>query len=254
MNELLPIESEDLSACMEQKINRYLEGLDKYNQSDSQKILELCQVGKFLCTFFPEYEIMEVREGPDFIISNGIRSVGLEHQSIYKEDVLKRTGFFENIALLAEQEFDSDPEMPNFLVNCYLNKDVDYGNKHKKEILATFIKVIKEYVLKDRIIENNLFERLMKMDHTQKSVEVNFGGYMVPMLSDQKLLEAIQKKEQKLPEYIKNTSLPQWLLLLIGGVGEHSYYLRRNTQLDFKTSFERIFILEDFDNRFYELK
>ena len=46
-----------LNDCLGSKINHHLTGLDKYNQSDSQKILELCQVGKFLCSYFPEYEI-----------------------------------------------------------------------------------------------------------------------------------------------------------------------------------------------------
>jgi hypothetical protein len=67
-------------------------------------------------------------------------------------------------------------------------------------------------------------------------------------------MTAIEKKENKVEKYISNTSCKQWLLLLIGGVGEHSFYVRNDLKLNFKTTFEKVFLMEDFDNRLYELK
>ncbi|TXG38355.1 hypothetical protein [Seonamhaeicola maritimus] len=255
MNTIKPsIDNDGLHKCLETKINIHLNGLNKHNQSDNQKTLELCQVGKFLCTYFPDYNIIETREQPDFIISNGSHAFGLEHQSIYKSEVLKRTGFYDNIALLVEKEFEKDSDFPNFLVSCYLRNDIEFSNKDKRRILNTFIRVIREFVLNDNFLENEIIDDIRKMNHSQKSVNVNFGGYMVPILEKEKLLEAIQKKERKIDEYIKNTEKPQWLLLLIGGVGAHSYRIRNDMNLEFETKFEKIFILEDFDNRLYELK
>lgn len=243
-----------LSNCLGSKINNYLTGLDKYNQSENQKILELCQVGKFLCTYFPEYEIAESREQPDFLITNGKKNIGLEHQSIFVDEILKRTGFFKNIALLSEREFEKDENMPNFLVNCYIREDIEFSNKDKNEFLTTFITVIKEFVFNDVFIENNLIDDIYKMPHTQKSVNINFGGYMVPELSKVRLIEAIEKKEKKVKDYILNTNSEQWLLLLIGGVGAHSYYLRQEMEINIDTNFKKKFLLEDFDNRLYEIK
>ena len=255
MNLLEPIErKEPLSDCLGIKINHLLDGLDRFNQSDNQKILELCQVGKFLCTYFPKFNIAESREQPDFIITNGIIKIGLEHQSIFVDEILKRTGFFNNIALLAERELEKETDMPDFLVNCYIRKDVVFTNKDKNDILNTFVNVIKEFVLNDIIIQNNLFDDIMKMPHSQKNINVNFGAYMVPVLTKEKLLEAINKKEAKVNNYIKNTNYKQWLLLLIGGVGEHSLYVRNELKLKFDTTFEKVFLLEDFDNRLYQLK
>lgn len=243
-----------LSNCLGSKINHHVQNLNKFNQSENQKILELCQVGKFLCTYFPDFDIIESREQPDFLISNGSREYGLEHQSIFDDKILKRTGFFNNIALLAEREFVQDSSMPNFLVNCYIRKDVSFSNKEKNDILNTFLNVIKEFVFNNVIIENHLFDDIVKMPHSQKNIQVNFGAYMVPTLTIERLLKAIDKKERKVKKYINNTKRQQWLLLLIGGVGEQSYYLRKVMELNFDTSFEKVFLLEDFDNRLYELK
>jgi hypothetical protein len=248
------IESGGLHKCLESKINCHLDGLNKHNQSDNQKTLELCQVGKFLCTYFPDYNITETREQPDFIISNGSQTYGLEHQSIYKSDVLKRTGFFNNIALLAERELEEDSNFPFFLVTCSLRNDIEYSNKDKKVILNTFVQVIREFVTNGVFLENDIIDDIKKMNHSHKNINVNFGAYMVPMLEKEKLLEAIQKKERKIDKYIKNTRKPQWLLLIIGGVGKHSYKIRNDMSLEVETKFEKVFILEDFNNRLYELK
>tara|TARA_R110002012_G_scaffold309637_1_gene516789 strand:- start:94 stop:861 length:768 start_codon:yes stop_codon:yes gene_type:complete len=255
MNLLKPKENKvSLNDCLGEKINHLVEGLDRFNQSENQKILELCQVGKFLCTYFPDFNISESREQPDFMITDGSINIGLEHQSIFVDEILQRTGFFNNIALLAEREFEMESEMPNFLVNCYIKKDISFSNKDKNKILKIFIDVIREFVLNDIVIENNLFDDLMKMPHSQKSINVNFGAYMVPTLDENRLLAAIEKKENKVEKYISNTNCKQWLLLLIGGVGEHSYYVRNDIKLNFETTFEKVFLMEDFDNRLYELK
>ena len=84
MNLLKPKENKvSLNDCFGEKINHLVEGLDRFNQSEKQKILELCQVGKFLCTYFPDFNISESREQPDFIITDGSINIGLEHQSIF---------------------------------------------------------------------------------------------------------------------------------------------------------------------------
>lgn len=243
-----------LNDCLKGKINHLIDGLDRFNQSENQKILELCQVGKFLCTYFPDFKIAESREQPDFIITNGSVKIGLEHQSIFVDKILQRTGFFKNIALLAERELEKETNIPDFLVNCHIRKDISFSNKDKNVILKTFINVIREFVLNDIVIDNNLFDNLIKMPHSQKSVNVNFGAYTVPALNEEKLLKAIEKKESKVNKYISNTDCKQWLLLLIGGVGEHSFYVRNDLKLNFETTFEKVFLLEDFENRLYELK
>ncbi|MCF7567307.1 hypothetical protein L3X37_02865 [Sabulilitoribacter arenilitoris] len=258
MNLLQPKENKTpLNDCLKTKIYHLVKGLDRFNQSENQKNLELCQVGKFLCTYFPDFKISESREQPDFIITNGSIKIGLEHQSIFVDKILERTGFFKNIALLAERELEKEVDMPNFLVNCYIRKGILFSNKDKNHILKIFIDVIREFVINDIVIKNNLFDDLIKMPHSQKSINANFGAYMVPTLNEEKLLKAIDKKEKKVKKvkkYISNTNCKQWLLLLIGGVGEHSFYVKNDLKLSFETAFEKVFLLEDFDNHLYELK
>lgn len=255
MNLLEPKENKaSLNDCLGVKINHFTKGLDRFNQSENQKILELCQVGKFLCAYFPDFKISESREQPDFIITDGSIRIGLEHQSIFVDEILQRTGFLNNIALLAERELEKEIDIPDFLVNCYIRKDISFSNKDKNNILKIFIDVIREFVLNDIIVENDLFDDLMKMPHSQKSINVNFGAYKVPVINEEKLLKAINKKEKKVKKYINNTNCEQWLLLLIGGVGEHSFYVRNDLKMNFETTFEKVFLFEDFDNRLYQLK
>ncbi|MBD3629269.1 hypothetical protein [Cyclobacterium sp.] len=70
---------------MEKTIRKHLNGLDSYNQSDYQKQLEICQLGKLLVTYLPDFSIEEVREKPDFIISDGKKRVAIEHQCILSQ-------------------------------------------------------------------------------------------------------------------------------------------------------------------------
>jgi hypothetical protein len=90
MRKVEPILTDDkLSDLIGQKIYHHLNGLDSYKNADKQKQLELCQIGKFLATFFPNYEIKHVREEPDFIITNGESDFGLEHEIITNTQVRK---------------------------------------------------------------------------------------------------------------------------------------------------------------------
>lgn len=61
-----------------------------------QQILELCHLGKFLIFFDGKYQINEVTERSDFIITDGIKRIGLEHQIIVEFDAKAREDFRNN--------------------------------------------------------------------------------------------------------------------------------------------------------------
>ena len=240
---------------MEKKIRKYINGLDSYNQSDNQKILELCQLGKLLATYFPKFSIEEVREKPDFIISNGEKRIAIEHQTILDPVTKSYQGFYENIFNLAERDLREENTLPNFLANCYLKNNLSFNNSDKNMLIQLVKEIVTEYVLNDNLVENLLISNIFKMSHSKKNLNANFGAYMVRDLDAETLINFITKKEDKVKSYRQNTGLEQWLLLVTGGAAEYSYDIEEPIEtLDIKSSFDKIFLMSDCDNDLYEIK
>jgi hypothetical protein len=246
----------ELKVAMSKCLNGHLENLDKYNKDENQKQLELCQVGKMLVTYFPGYEIKEVREIPDFILSNGEFEIGLEHEIITNSELRKTHGFFENIFHLAGRDLISEIETQNVLLNCYLHKDLTFTNNQKSELIDLAKRVIIHYIATNELISNSLVSRIVSMKHTQLSICINFGAYMVSDINKELIQKAIDKKESKIEKYKKNTNLPQWLLLVAGGASEYSYDIEQSKIIDIKvkSTFDKVYLMTDFQNELYELK
>lgn len=237
-----------------EKINNHLIGLDRYKKDDKQKILELCQIGKLLGTFFNDYKIIDVTEKPDFIISNGKQNVGLEHQLILDFKYKEEEGFYENICEKVEINLNNDPSFPNCLVNLYLKDNLSFKNKDKNELIKKFTNIVKEFVLNGKLIPNEHVKNAIKMNHTQKNINVNFGAYIQQHITKDVILSYVAKKEKKILSYRQNTGLPQWLILVIGGTGKSSLEVQDLFNIELISGFEKIYLYEDFDNNLYELK
>lgn len=233
----------------------HLNGLDSYNQSDYQKQLEICQLGKLLVTYFPEFVIEEVRERPDFIISDGRKRIAIEHQTILDPKTKSYQGFYENIFHIAERDLRNESTLPNFLGNCYLKDNLSFTNSDKKMLIQLVKDTVTEYVLNDNLVDNLLISKIFKMPHSKINLNANFGGYMVKDLGSKILVDFIAKKENKVKSYRQNTGLEQWLLLVAGGAAEYSFDIEKPIEkLDIKSGFDKIYLMADFDNELYEIK
>lgn len=235
-------------------IDPYVSELLTDRIKNRQKILELCHLGKFLIFFDGKYQINEVTERPDFIITDGIKLIGLEHQIIVEFDAKAREGFFQNIFDQAEEKLKTDSDLPNFLANCYVMPYANFKINQKEELIETVRKVVKEYILNDNLIENPIIERISKMPHSQKSVNVNLGAWWTKDITKKLVEEAIKNKQEKLLNYQQEGIDEQWLLIVIGNTGDSSYDMDKNLKADLNTDFSKVFILEDFRNNLYQLK
>ncbi|MFT6841501.1 MAG: hypothetical protein ACJASR_000262 [Psychroserpens sp.] len=245
------IKFQQLDNILEQKIRTHL---NKLNKSDNQKNLELCQVGKLLGTYFPEYNILETRESPDFIIKNGFEKIGVEHELIIDSTLKKKEGFYENICKKVEEKLDENKNMPNFLVNCLFKSDLDYKIREKGEIINSITSIISDYVLESKFPDNKFFHSIMKMNHSRKTINANFGAHIQNPITKSHISSAIKKKELKIENYINNTVQLQWLVLVIGSSGESSFEVDKLFEYNITSSFSKIFLYEDFNNRLFELK
>ncbi|WP_283637328.1 hypothetical protein [Aquaticitalea lipolytica] len=249
-NKLVPENKKTLGEL----IDSHLEPLLTDRRKNQQKILEICHVGKFLMFFENGFEISKVSEKPDFILNNGAEIVGLEHQIVVDNKSKEREGFFKNIFDLAELELQKDNCLPNFLANCYIKPYVNFRLSEKEELISIIVQVIKKYILTDIFDENPIIERIWKMPHSRISISGNLGSWWQKNLTIETLTKAIQKKEKLISKYKENIDKKQWLLIVIGSNGDSSFLIDRNIEYKVESKFDKVFILEDFNNRLFEIK
>jgi len=191
------------------KINSHLKGLDKSNNDNKQKILELCQIGKLLATYFNDFEITKIIEKPDFIISNGDIKFGLEHELILDTKAKSEEGFYKNICEKVEVNLENDSSIPDVLVNLFLKDNLSFKINKKNELITLLTELVKHFILTGELSENSIVKEAHKMRHTKKSVNPNFGAYWQKTITKDLIIEHILKKESKVSIYRHNTGLPQ---------------------------------------------
>lgn len=235
-------------------IGAHIAGLNSNQIKNRKKIIEVCHVGKFLMLLGTGERIEKLSEKPDFIISQNGDLIGLEHQIIIDQESKEREGFFENLFVIAESELQSGHDLPNFHANCYLKDNVSFRIAEKPQLIQEIKSVVTHFVLKQELLENSLIREMHSMPHTGKSVSPNFGAWWQKEVTRDVLLTAISRKELRLQDYMKNSGEKQWLLLVIGGLSNSSYELDKEINLELETGFNKVFLLEDFRARLFELK
>ena len=211
-------------------------------------------MGKFIILLEEKVRIKAVTEQPDFVLSNGHGEFGLEHQVIVDVKPKSREGFYQDIFTKAENRLRSIPNLPNFLANCYIRPYTDYPTSQKENLITIVETVVHEYVVNDYLMENPIIDKIFKMPHSQISINPNFGAWWEKNLSAEEIIRAVEKKEQKIKTYKKSGPQEQWLLMVIGSTGESSYEMDESLELQLDTEFDKVFILEDFNNNLFQLK
>ncbi|MCK4406667.1 MAG: hypothetical protein KAT33_02790 [Bacteroidales bacterium] len=235
-------------------VDDVLSELKDDSYKNRKKILEVCHVGKLLMFFENNLKIEKLREEPDFIITDKQSRIGLEHQIVVDQQSKEKEGFVGNLFLLAEKELKKDKDLPNFLANIYIHPYFSGKVNDKKWLVNEICRIVKHYILKKELIENEIIEGISSMKHSQINLSANLGGWWQKEISEEIIQKAVIKKEKKIEAYISNTNLPQWLLLVIDSIGESSYRFENNFEPKIETKFEKVFLLEDFCNNLYELK
>jgi len=204
--------------------------------------------------FENHYKIESVFEEPDFIICSEKQRIGLEHQILIDNQSKEKEGFLENIIKLAEKELRQMRNMPNFFANIYLNPSF-YGKiNEKQKLVKSVVQIIRTYFQTGELVDNEIIEDIHIMEHSQISLAPNLGGWIQKNINEDLIRKAVSKKEEKISNYINNTNLPQWLLIVVGGVGESSYEIEKQFMISLETKFDKVYILEDYKLNLFELK
>ena len=237
-------------------IDTHLESVESLftDNEKKKKILEINHVGKFLMLLDAGIQIDKLFEAPDFVLKfHSGKKVGLEHRTIIDGKAKSREGFFEDIFSVAESELQNNLELPNFFVSCHLNPYLSFMTNQKRNLIQIIISVVREYILTGILLDNPLIDKISKIPDSYTSINV-VGAWWVNYITTDLITEAIRQKEEKIRIYRENSVNIQWLLIVIGQLGKSSFNIKKDLELDFKTEFDKVFILEDFYNNLYELK
>jgi hypothetical protein len=238
-------------------INIPLSTIDKSDKDYDKKSLEICHAGKFLMLLNSDLEIDQVREKPDFILKFKNDLIGLEHEILVDPVSKKTEGSFKDLVKSVEKSFQSNHPNEKIHVNVFVNPDFRFRKNEKTILVERLLKMIENKVYRDSFIENDLVRRISWSIHSCLHFSCNLGAWIQKSLRPEYLIESIKRKEKKVKHYISTTGIDkQWLLIVIGSLGESSYEMdtRLDNVLAIKSSFEKIFLMEDFNSRLYEIK
>lgn len=234
---------------------------------------ELWHVGKFLSHLGENVKIVCHRDKPDFIISYEGRSSGLEHQRILKQSVSDSKAIEKLISEAADVFKSNHPEI-NFTAAIYwANLNFQFkksdSERMKLEIADYVYQVYNKIGVEDahssaHIIESPGLLNIAKPEYLEKvhltqsdalDLYYNAGGYVISNIGQQTLNEEIARKEPLVNSYKSESHLSeQWLLLVLITTSPHSFHFPADGRFSITTSFDKVFVLEDFDNKVYEIK
>jgi hypothetical protein len=237
-------------------LNVHLEQLDSKKSNYNKKVLDLCHIGKFLILLNDNYSIVEVRENPDFIVSNSFLKIGIEHEIIVDPEYKKQEGSIKQIFQQAEIAFGIKFPGKDFLVNIFTKENFPVFRKNQTSaVIEDLNNLIANYLEHGILPENNFIEDIFYMPHDRLDFEPNMGAWVQSTLSEAKLNEAIEKKDKRLQTYIKNTGLnEQWLVMVIGSMGKSSFQMNDKMKTGIDSGFSRIYLMEDFKAKLSRLK
>ncbi|MBE0649429.1 MAG: hypothetical protein IH595_01180 [Bacteroidales bacterium] len=247
----------DNQISLGQLINVPLQKLDKSNKDYDKKVLEICHTGKFLMLLTSDFHISEVRERPDFIIESDDGSkIGLEHEILVDPIHKKIEGSFSDLVKTTERLFRERHPETKLLVNISVNTTKKLSKRENPILVERLLSMIEDAISNTQFEENDLVYNISCHKHSKLIFNTNTGAWWQRSLHTDIVAKSIRKKEQKRLSYIKNTGLnEQWLLIVVGSLSHSSYELDSEFDRNFKmeTGFSRVFLMEDFNARLFEI-
>jgi hypothetical protein len=222
-----------------------------------QLVLETCHMAKFLRQLDDKIRTVRKFEKPDFIISWDNREVGLEHEVLVHGESKLREGSLSDLVKELEREYRKIHPDQKILLTIYPQPYLSFRKVDKPRILKEILQLIETFLILNQLPENDYIERFFLQPHSKLSFNCNLGAWWQKSIDNQSLQNAIKKKEKKINEYKFNSGTKeQWLLIVIGSVGESSYTIesKEDFQFSIDSSFDKIFLLEDFRTNLYEIK
>lgn len=223
-----------------------------------QKVKEIKDVGKFLVQF-SNVHIKEVREKPDFIIEFNENLIGLEHEEKPIEGLRKKEGSIADIFNKVEERLKASNQYRNIEIKYKGNPDFNYVSSKKQEYINDLANVVKYFLKYEELLKNDIVSELKRSETEEPKLvfsKIMGEWWDINSITHADISDSINKKETKIDSYIKNTELEQWLLIVIGRGEQSAFDLNEEikNEIEIKSRFERIYLMEDFIGEIHRLK
>lgn len=249
-----------------QKMHLMIDHLLASENSDKEK-LEICHVGKFLILLNEDISIKSKSESPDFIIQVKDKTIGLEHETIRNTKTVGNIGSIKSLIQRVEQYYintftdsitpfkEKYPNCPNMIVDIRFIDDLFSFKKQESSKLSIEIaNYVHSLINGEETDKPHYINRVSIKPHTQVSFIVRTDINKTEKLEFETLKTFIEKKESKVARYKKISKLKeQWLLLVAGSLNRDSFEIENDFNLD-KSGFERVYLLDDFNAKYYRIK
>jgi hypothetical protein len=218
----------------------------------TQKKKELIDLGKFIWCYNQNIEITDALcESPDFLISLSNRSIGIELTDlVLVEEEKEKEGLLKKLFKQVELELKNESHDYNGIYRIEFLKNISFNQINQNRIKSELLNLIR------RQINSGTLIRYRKTFHTEISIyhsEVSVVGSLRKIQVE----KCIEKKNKKISEFSFERYKELWLLLVIGGVQtseDYSYIEDEVISLEFKTTFDKIFLFDFFTSEIIELK
>jgi hypothetical protein len=237
-------------------IHQILDDKDESDPDFKKLSIETCHTAKFICQLDDTIEIVRKMEKPDFLIRYQDRSIGLEHEILVKQESKQKEGSISDLVRGLEEEFRINHPEKKLLLTVFPHPYLKFRKAEKPRISREVMILIENFINDNKLPENGFIDRLTVMPHSRLDFSCNLGGWCQSNLDENNLNTAIIKKEVKISGYKRNSgTTEQWLLIVIGGLGESSYEIETLDAFRNKTEtkFDRVYLLEDFRANLYEV-
>lgn len=263
-NDLKELQEEHM--LFSQKMRLIIDHLLVSEISDKEK-LEIYHVGKFLVLLNEDILIKRKSESPDFIIQVKNKTIGLEHETIRNTKTVRNIGSIRGLIKKVEQYYvntfaesttpfkEKYSNCPNMIVDIRFIDDLFSFRKEESSKLSIEIaNYVHSLVNGEETDKPHYIDRVSIKPHTQVSFIVRTDINKIEKLEFETLKTFIEKKEPKVERYKEISKLKeQWLLVVAGSLNRDSFEIENDFNLD-KSGFERVYLLDDFNAKYYRLK
>ena len=242
------------------------------NKAKEDKYEEAYDMGKFLISIEGEY-ILEIPENisaiPDFIVTNGIKRIGIEHTRLINHESKMLVKETQKILKKAEQQLLTDNSELNQLINISINysklnlngKNIAverFSIQEKNAIAALIATYIKNLLRGDSPVSKPEFiENISVSDRSEHPLNINLNEqYLAKSDFENLFAKTVTAKEEKYHSYINNKSLDElWLLIVASGVSSASSYIleKENTGKKLVSQFDRIILFDNFSHEYFDV-
>ena len=232
-----------------------------------QEEIALLEIFRDLYADFPT-GIIEKSESPDFVVSNKNIRIGIECVEVY-QDSFRGKSLLKEKSVFGEKFTDELIELIQkyipfkFYIGIHFNDEYDYTSKRKRSLIDELTRIaIKElnYLSNKQIViieDDNVLPveieelQLGRYDEMKNSYNRRPEGGVVYDFDEFHLMSLINKKEDKLDKYQKCDK--HWLLIKEGDYFAGSFN-NISINVDFKTRFDKVFLLRAMRKELVELK